>query len=137
MKNNYKLLIGEAIKAKEFSHSPYSHFRVGASVLTKSGKIFSGTNIENSSYSLTICAERTALFKAISEGEKNFSAIAITTDQDEFISPCGACRQVIMDLAGNIDVILSDYNNGKSKVLKAKELIPFAFGDKNLKRSKK
>ncbi|MBM4166467.1 MAG: cytidine deaminase [Ignavibacteria bacterium] len=133
MKNNYKQLTEEAKSAKQFSHSPYSHFRVGAAVLTKSGKIFSGTNVENSSYSLTICAERTALFKAISEGEKKFSAIAISTDQKEFISPCGACRQVIMDLAGNIDVILSN-NNGKTKSLKMKELLPHAFGEKYLKK---
>jgi cytidine deaminase len=132
MKNNYKQLVTEAQKAKEFSHSPYSHFRVGAALLTKSGKIFSGTNIETSSYSLTVCAERTALFKAISEGENKFSAIAIATDQNEFISPCGACRQVIMDLAGNIDVILSS-NNGKTKLVKMKELLPLAFGEKNLK----
>jgi len=136
MKKQYQLLVEHAQKAKTFSLSPYSHFRVGAALLTTDGKIFSGTNIENSSYSLTICAERTALFKAISEGENKFSAIAIATDQNEFISPCGACRQVIMDLAGNIDVVLSN-NNGKSKVLKASTLIPFAFGDKNLKRSKK
>ena len=132
----YKELVEAAKRAKEFSFSPYSHFRVGAALLAKNGKIFLGTNIENSSYSLTICAERTALFKAISEGEKKFSAIALSTDENGFTSPCGSCRQVIMDLAGDIDVILSN-TNGKTKIIKASKLIPFAFSDKNLKRTKR
>ncbi|MEK7262939.1 MAG: cytidine deaminase [Bacteroidota bacterium] len=132
----YKALVEAAKKAKEFSFSPYSHFRVGAAVLTKDGKIFTGTNIENSSYSLTICAERTALFKAISEGERQFTAIALATDEIGFTSPCGSCRQVIIDLAGNIDVILTS-SNGATKIMKSKTLIPLAFGDKNLKKTKK
>ena len=132
----YKALVEAAKKAKEFSFSPYSHFRVGAAVLTKDGKIFTGTNIEKSSYSLTICAERTALFKAISEGERQFTAIALATDEIGFTSPCGSCRQVIIDLAGNIDVILTS-SNGATKIMKSKTLIPLAFGDKNLKKTKK
>ncbi len=129
---DYTKLIQAARKAKKYSHSPYSKFRVGAAVITKNGKIYSGTNIENSSYSLTICAERTALFKAISEGEKSFVAMVISSDEKGFISPCGACRQVISDLAGNIDIILTN-GAGKTKFLKTEDLLPFPFTQKNLK----
>ena len=113
------------------SYSPYSKFRVGAALLTSTGKIFTGSNIENSSFSLTICAERTALFKAISEGSKKFKAIAITSDSDDFIPPCGACRQVMLELAGNIDIILT---NAKGKMMKTKVnlLLPHPFTKKYL-----
>lgn len=129
---DYKKLIQAARTAKKYSHSPYSKFRVGAALLTQNGKIYSGTNIENSSYSLTICAERTALFKAISEGEKSFVAMAISSDDKGFISPCGACRQVISDLAGDIDIILTN-GSGKTKLLRTKDLLPYPFTQKNLK----
>jgi cytidine deaminase len=127
----YKTLINAAVLAKKNSHSPYSKFRVGAAVLTKLGNIYTGCNIENSSYSLTICAERTALFKAISEGEKEFLAMALSTDEEGFTSPCGACRQVISDLAGNIKIILTN-GSGKTKTLMTKDLLPFPFTPKNL-----
>ena len=129
---DYKGLIQAARKAKTHSHSPYSKFRVGAAVMTKSGKIYTGCNIENSSYSLTVCAERTALFKAVSEGEKKFLAMVISTDVNDFISPCGACRQVISDLAGDIIVILTN-GVGKTKIMKMKDLLPHPFTPKNLK----
>jgi len=129
---DYKELIQAARKAKTHSHSPYSKFRVGAAVMTKSGKIYTGCNIENSSYSLTVCAERTALFKAVSEGEKKFLAMVISTDVNDFISPCGACRQVISDLAGDINVILTN-GVGKTKIMKMKDLLPHPFTPKNLK----
>jgi cytidine deaminase len=129
---DYKELIQAARKAKKYSHSPYSKFRVGAAVLTKSGKIYTGCNIENSSYSLTVCAERTALFKAVSEGEKKFLAMVISTDVKDFISPCGACRQVISDLAGDIDIILTN-GVGKTKIMKMTDLLPLPFTPKNLK----
>ena len=129
---DYKGLIQAARKAKTHSHSPYSKFRVGAAVITKSGKIYTGCNIENSSYSLTVCAERTALFKAVSEGEKKFLAMVISTDVNDFISPCGACRQVISDLAGDINVILTN-GVGKTKIMKMKDLLPHPFTPKNLK----
>ncbi|XP_015454299.1 cytidine deaminase [Pteropus alecto] len=87
-------------EAKKFAYCPYSHFPVGAAVLTRSGRIFSGCNIENACYPLGICAERTAIQKAVSEGHKDFSAIAIASDlQDDFISPCGACRQVMREVS--------------------------------------
>jgi cytidine deaminase len=129
---DYKELIQAARKAKKNSHSPYSKFRVGAALLTKSGKIYTGCNIENSSYSLTVCAERTALFKAVSEGEKKFLAMVISTDVKDFISPCGACRQVVSDLAGDIDIVLTN-GVGKTKIMRMKELLPHPFTPKNLK----
>ncbi len=133
---NYKTLSRHARAAKRFSYSPYSRFRVGAALLTSTGKVFTGCNIENSSYGLTICAERTALFKAISEGHKKFKALAIAADEDGFTSPCGACRQVIIDLAGNIDVILTK-RNGDIEVVRMKDLLPHAFTKRNLARFKK
>lgn len=127
----HKQLAKRAQAARKHSYSPYSRFRVGAALLSKSGKVFTGCNIENSSFSLTICAERTALFKAISEGERHFTAIAVATDEPRFISPCGACRQVIMDLAGNIDCILTD-SRGAIRVLKMNDLLPYPFTSEDL-----
>jgi cytidine deaminase len=116
----------EAREAAINAHAPYSKFRVGSALLAKSGKIFTGCNIESSSYSLTICAERTAIFKAISEGERSFLAIAVVSDGHGYTPPCGACRQVLMDLAGNIDCIMVDSSN-QIKVTKLKMLLPNAF----------
>jgi len=132
---SYKELANAAIKAKERAHAPYSDFRVGAALLSKDGRIFTGCNIESSSYSLTICAERTAIFKAYSEGVREFEAIAVVSDDREFTPPCGACRQVLIDLAGNIDFVMVNAKN-KLKVLKLNSLIPFAFTSKNLNRNR-
>lgn len=129
---NYSLLAEEAVKAKAKAYPPYSNFHVGAALLTEDNKIYHGANIENSSYSLTICAERTAIFNAYLEGERKFKAIAIASDAKEFCPPCGACRQVISDLCGNIDVVMVNHKNDL-KVVKLAELLPFAFGDKDLK----
>lgn len=123
---NYKKLIEAAQKAKEHSYSPHSKFRVGAAIITQSGKIYTGCNIENSSFSLTICAERTAIFKAVSEGQRKFAAIAIVTDLKDPIPPCGACRQVLMDMAGDIDVIIAG-NKGDNIVSKLSKLLPMPF----------
>jgi cytidine deaminase len=128
---DYKHLAESAIKAKQNALPIYSNFFVGASVLTSEGKVYTGCNIESSSYSLTICAERNAIFKAVSEGEREFKAIAVAGDTEDYISPCGACRQVISDLCGEIDVILVN-SNGDYIVKKTSELLPFAFGDKDL-----
>lgn len=127
----YRQLAKRAQAARKHSFSPYSQFRVGAALITRSGKIYTGCNIENSSFGLTICAERTAIFKAVSEGEREFTAIAVATDEPRFISPCGACRQVIMDLAGNIDCILTD-NKGAIKILKMHDLLPYPFTSEDL-----
>ena len=129
---DYKTLAEKAVEAKLKSLPPYSNFHVGAALLTENEKIYQGGNIETSSYSLTICAERTAIFKAVSEGERKFKAIAIASDSPAFCPPCGSCRQVINDLCGNIDIVMI---NRKSdlKILKLNELLPFAFGDKDLR----
>jgi len=127
-----KLLAQKAVEAKSKAMPTYSNFHVGAALLTEDGKVYSGCNIETSSYSLTICAERVAIFKAISEGERKFKALAVAGDTDDFISPCGACRQVISDLCGDIDIIMVS-NKNDFKVSKASELLPFAFSDKDLK----
>jgi cytidine deaminase len=129
---NYKSLAEKAVKAKSSALPTYSNFHVGAALITEDDKIYTGCNIESSSYSLTICAERTAIFKAVSEGERKFKAIAVAGDTEGFISPCGACRQVISDLCGNIDIVLVNSKN-ETKVMKTSELLPFAFGDKDLK----
>jgi len=127
-----KTLALKAVEAKKASLPTYSHFHVGAAILTEEGNIFSGGNIETSSYSLTICAERTALFKAISEGERKFKAIAIASDAPDFCPPCGACRQVMLDLCGDIDVIMINHKE-ELKILKLSEMLPFPFGDNELK----
>jgi cytidine deaminase len=131
----YKRLVTIARNARRNSYSPYSKFRVGSALLAKDGKVFTGCNIENSSFGLTICAERTAIFKAVSEGYTRFKAIAIATDKNEFIAPCGACRQVIADLAGDIDFIMSN-KRGALMVMKVSEMLPFPFGPKNLRKRK-
>jgi len=128
---DYKHLADSAIKAKQNALPKYSNFFVGAALLTPANKVYTGCNVESSSYSLTICAERNAIFKAISEGEREFKAIAVAGDTEDFISPCGACRQVISDLCGEIDIILVS-SSGDYIVKKTSELLPFAFGDKDL-----
>lgn len=128
---DYKQLAKFAIKAMQNALPVYSNFYVGAAILTADDKTYTGCNIESSSYSLTICAERNAIFKAISEGERQFKAIAVAGDTKDFISPCGACRQVISDLCGEIDIVLVN-SNGEYIVKKTSELLPFAFGDKDL-----
>ena len=125
-----KELIEAARKYRENSYSPYSHFKVGAAVLTKDGKVYGGCNIENSSYGLTNCAERTAIFKAVSEGEREFAALAVIADTDGPCSPCGACRQVIADF--RIPRIIMANLRGEVKVVTLSELLPFAFSDKDL-----
>ena len=126
-------LILEAKKAREKSYSPYSHFQVGAALLGKSGKVYHGCNIENAAYSPTNCAERTAFFKAISEGEKEFVKIAIVggmegTEADELCAPCGVCRQVMNEFCDRdqFEIILMD-GPDNVKVLKLSELLPYGF----------
>lgn len=136
MKREYKELALAAQKAKLLAFSPYSKFRVGAAILTENGDIFSGCNIENSSYGLTICAERVAVFNAISSAAAKFTALAVVSDDYGFTPPCGACRQVLSDLAGDIDIVLIN-SKGRSKILKLASLLPFAFSRNNLSRSLK
>ena len=136
MKNEYRDLAKAARDIKRYAFSPFSKFKVGAAILTEDGKIFSGCNIENSSYGLTICAERVAIFNAVSSGALKFTAIAIVSDDPDFTPPCGACRQVLLELAGNIDFVMMDSKN-RYKIMKLTSLLPFAFTEKNLKRSLK
>ncbi|MCS7012217.1 MAG: cytidine deaminase [Chloroherpetonaceae bacterium] len=114
--------------------APYSHFQVGAAIKTKRGKIITGHNIECSSYSLTICAERVALFKALSEGERNFTAIAVVASSGDFCPPCGACRQVLMDFAPEMTVYLFNHR-GETKTLRLSDLLPLSFSSANLRES--
>lgn len=125
-------LIQKAILAKEKAYAPYSNFRVGAALLAKSGKVYIGANIENPSYSLTICAERTAIFSAILEGEREFETIVIASDANELCPPCGACRQVIHDLCGeDVEVVLTT-DGSKTASYYMKELLPLAFKEEHL-----
>jgi len=123
---NYQDLVEKAAQAKKEAYAPYSNFRVGAALMTEDGEIFTGCNIENVSYSLTNCGERTAVFKAVSEGKRKFKAIAISTDTKEITSPCGPCRQVLLEFGENIDVVMANVS-GDYKVCKVKELLPLAF----------
>jgi cytidine deaminase len=127
----YKELAKIAVEAKTKAIPAYSKFRVGSALITEDGKVFSGGNIESSSYSLTLCSERVALFKALSEGYRNFKAIAIASDDPGFCPPCGSCRQVLNDFCSGIDVVLINHND-ELKIFKLGELFPFPFGDANL-----
>lgn len=126
-------LIKEAKEALKNSYSPYSKFRVGSAVLTENGSIYSGTNIENASYGLTICAERVAIFKAISEGAKKIVAIAVISDNSEICVPCGACRQVIWEFGKDIEVIMASFE-GEMDIKKIGNLLPQGFILKNKER---
>ena len=123
---NEEKLIAAARAARENAHAPYSKFRVGAALLGKSGRIYTGCNVENASYGLTICAERTAIVKAVSEGERQFEAIAVVTDVEKLTPPCGACRQFISEFCGDIPVILANLT-GKVERESSRQLLPRAF----------
>ena len=135
---NYEMLIKEALDARKRAYTPYSKFNVGAAVLTEEGKIYSGCNIENASYGATNCAERTAIFKAVSEGSRKVTAVAVVGDLNSFTYPCGICRQVIVEFAldQNIDIILAK-NTKEFIVVKLKEILPGAFTKKDLDKEKK
>jgi cytidine deaminase len=126
-----ELLITAAKQARENAHAPYSNFRVGAALRSTSGRIFGGCNVENATYGLTICAERVAIFKAISEGERGFSAIVVVTDTEALTPPCGACRQLIWEFCGDIPVTMANLG-GKREMIQMKELFPKPFDDSNL-----
>lgn len=127
-------LIKQALKVKETAYAPFSNFKVGAVLLTSDTRIYTGCNIEISSYGLTICAERVAMFKAISEGERNFQSIFIASDSDKVTPPCGACRQVLWELAGDIEVfMINRYGTYQKKAMS--ELLPLGFDKSYLKSS--
>ena len=120
-----KDLIAVAKKYRENAYAPYSKFKVGAAVLTKKGNVYGGCNIENSSFPVTNCAERTAIFKAVSEGEQEFAAIALIADTPGPCSPCGACRQVMVEF--KIPRIIMANMKGDVKVVTLEEIMPYAF----------
>lgn len=129
-------LIALAVEARKQSYAPYSGFHVGAALLGKSGKVYQGCNVENAAYTPTNCAERTAVFKAVSEGEREFSAIAIVggkgEELSEFCAPCGICRQVLAEFCdGDFPVVLGTPEN--YQVYTLAELLPFSFGKSDLK----
>ena len=124
--SEHDALISAARTARAHAHAPYSNFRVGAAVRAKSGRIFTGCNVENSTYGLTLCAERVAIFKAISEGERGFSAIAVVADTDALTPPCGACRQILWEFCGDAEVILANLK-GRVEVHRMSALFPKPF----------
>lgn len=123
-------LIDRAIVAREKTYSPYSHFCVGAALLCEDGTIYEGCNIENASYGLTNCAERTAIFKAVSEGQTKFKALAVVADTEGPCAPCGACRQVISEF--EIPRIIMANLRGDYTVVELEGLLPFRFGADNI-----
>jgi len=124
--NEYDSLIAAARRARENAHAPYSNFRVGAALRAKSGRIFGGCNVENATYGLTVCAERVAIFKAVSEGERGFDAVADFTDADSLTPPCGACRQLICEFCGDVPIVMANLK-GKREVLQMRDLFPKPF----------
>lgn len=130
-------MIDLAIEQLAYSYTPYSHFKVGAALLTKDGKLYTGCNIENAAYTPTNCAERTAFFKAVSEGEREFQAICIVGGKDgvltEYAAPCGVCRQVMMEFCNpeTFQIILAT-GRDQYEIFTLKELLPLGFGPANL-----
>ena len=119
-------LIQKAKQAMQQAYAPYSHFRVGAAVMTKQGKVFTGCNVENASYGASCCAERTAIFKAVSEGERELAKIAVVSESGKLTPPCGICRQVLLEFMPEGSVIL-EQEEGDIKIYTVKELLPAGF----------
>lgn len=118
-------LLDRALQAKNLAYAPYSRYRVGAALLTDSGRVYTGCNIENASYGATICAERVAAVKAISEGEHGFVTLAVAADGPEIPSPCGICRQFLVEFAPNLEILLA--GRRETKKVRLGELLPAAF----------
>lgn len=127
MNIDYQLLMNEAKEASQNSYSPYSKFAVGAAVLASSGKIYKGCNVENTSFGLTVCAERNAVFKAISEGETNVIAVAIYSPNTDSCYPCGACRQVLYEFQKDKEIEIITEKSGYLEVNKLNYLFPCGF----------
>ena len=124
---DYKLLMDTAKEAAKKSYSPFSKFAVGAGVLTSSGKVYGGCNIENSSFGMTICAERCAIFKAVSDGEKEILAVAIYSPNEDDCYPCGACRQVMYEFQGEREIEIITEEKGELNIKKMSDFLPFGF----------
>lgn len=130
-KTDIQTLIPIARRARDLAFAPFSRFKVGAVVVTKDGRLFTGCNVENASFSLTICAERVALFKAISEGTRQFSHVIIVTDAAKLTPPCGACRQVLWEFAPDAEVVLANVR-GAMRVIPMSSLLPLPFDSRDL-----
>ena len=132
MNHSNEELVKAAKEARQNSYAPYSEFRVGAAIEMEDGEIYTGCNVESASYGLTVCAERVAIWKAISEGKHQVKNIAVVADTKELTPPCGVCRQIIWEFGGNVPVTLANLNGGRETV-EMKELLPRAFDTKFLK----
>ncbi|VVT45658.1 uncharacterized protein SAPINGB_P000828 [Magnusiomyces paraingens] len=132
--NELKDLYDNVVRARSHAYAPYSHFRVGAVILTTTGEFITGCNVENASYPAGICAERTALVKAVSEGvdPKTFRAIAVITDENELCSPCGVCRQMIREFGTEISIVMFTSDAKQVKIMTLEQLLPMSFGPANL-----
>ncbi len=119
-------LTDAALAARNHAHAPFSHFQVGAALEATDGRVFTGCNVENATYGLTVCAERVAVFKAISEGARKFQRIAVAADTDALTPPCGACRQILWEFCGDIELTLTNLH-GKTETLHLKDLFPRPF----------
>jgi cytidine deaminase len=129
--SNLEALIAAARTVRLNAHAPYSKFLVGAALETPAGRIITGCNVENATYGLTICAERVAMFKAISEGERQFARIAIVADTAEPTPPCGACRQILWEFGGDLEVVLANLADVKA-TYRLRDLLPLPFDDRLL-----
>ena len=132
MQQSEKELIDAATKVRENSYAPFSNFRVGSALETDDGQIIAGCNVESASYGLTVCAERVAIWKAISDGKRKITRTAVVADTEELTPPCGVCRQIIWEFGGDIPVIMANLK-GKTETLQMKDLLPRAFDTKFLK----
>ena len=119
-------LLAAALAARQHAHAPYSHFQVGAALEDSTGRIHTGCNIENATFGLTLCAERVAVFKAMSEGAREFRRIAVAADTDNLTPPCGACRQILWEFCGDLEITLVN-PRGRSETMRMKDLFPRAF----------
>ncbi|HWQ55225.1 MAG TPA: cytidine deaminase [Bryobacteraceae bacterium] len=119
-------LVEAALRARENAHAPFSKFKVGAAVEDIAGRIYTGCNVENATYGLTVCAERVAIFKALSEGARQFRRIAVAADSETLTPPCGACRQILWEFCGDTEVILANLR-GKTETLRLRDIFPRPF----------
>ena len=119
-------LVDAALAARHNAHTPFSNFKVGVALEDETGRIFTGCNVENATYGLTMCAERVAVFKAVSEGAQNFRRIAVAADTDLLTPPCGACRQILWEFCGDVEIVLVNLQ-GKTETLRLKDLFPRPF----------
>jgi len=132
LSEDFRPLIEAALQARLRSVAPFSNFRVGAAVRTESGKLYTGCNVESASYGLTVCAERVAIWKALSEGERDFTSLAVVADTDSLTPPCGTCRQIIWEFAKGAKIVFANLK-GDTEIFEVVDLLPRAFDARFLK----